>query len=123
MEGDRVSCQTPRVLDIPARSGRPAAQLGYLRPGDFGAMAAREVEAALSSFALKKVNGIILDLRDSPGGLYREAVRIADAFIKSGPLVSMVGVNATQRKDETATEAGTEPLVPVAVPGSPMSLA
>jgi hypothetical protein len=40
---------------------------------------------------------------------------VADAFIKSGTLVSMVGVGGGQRKDETATDSGKEPTVPLAV--------
>ena len=40
---------------------------------------------------------------------------MSDAFIKSGTLVSMVGVGGGQRKDETATDSGHEPTVPLAV--------
>ncbi|HVR04230.1 MAG TPA: S41 family peptidase, partial [Polyangia bacterium] len=40
---------------------------------------------------------------------------VSDAFIKSGTLVSMVGVGGGQRKDETASDSGHEPTVPLAV--------
>ena len=63
----------------------------------------------------EKVKGIIMDLRGNPGGLYEQAQKVADAFIKSGTLVSMVGVGGAQRKDETATDSGHEPTVPLAV--------
>jgi len=45
----------------------------------------------------------------------RQAQKVADAFIESGTLVSMVGVGGTQRKDETASKSDHEPKVPVAV--------
>ncbi|MBI2601991.1 MAG: S41 family peptidase [Deltaproteobacteria bacterium] len=38
-----------------------------------------------------KVKGIVFDLRDNPGGLLEEAVKIADLFIESGLIVSTVG--------------------------------
>ena len=56
-----------------------------------------------------------MDLRGDPGGLYEQAQKVADAFVKSGTLVSMVGVGGAQRKDETATDSGHEPTVPLAV--------
>ena len=66
-------------------------------------------------FEKEKVKGIIMDLRGNPGGLYEQAQKVADAFIESGTLVSMVGVGGAQRKDETATKSDHEPKVPVAV--------
>ena len=51
----------------------------------------------------------------NPGGLYEQAQKVSDAFIKAGTLVSMVGVGGAQRKDETASDSGHEPTVPLAV--------
>ena len=55
-----------------------------------------------------------MDLRGNPGGLYDQAQKVADAFIESGVLVSMVGVGGAQRKDEHATRNG-DTKVPLAV--------
>ena len=44
----------------------------------------------LALFDKEKVKGIIMDLRGDPGGLYEQAQRVADAFVKTGTLVSMV---------------------------------
>ena len=65
-------------------------------------------------FEQEKVKGIIMDLRENPGGLYDQAQKVADAFIESGVLVSMVGVGGAQQKDEHATR-NNEPKVPLAV--------
>jgi C-terminal peptidase prc len=105
----------PRILTAPAgRAGLPA-KIGYFHIAHIGAGAADEVERALSDFRLQHVAGIVVDLRGCPGGLYQQAVRVADAFIKKGTLASMVGVGASQRKDEPAHEDGSEPEVPLAV--------
>src|SRR5205814_4590971 len=45
----------------------------------------------------------------------KQATRVSDAAITAGALVSMVGVGGAQRKDETASDSGHEPTVPLAV--------
>ena len=97
------------------RPGQPAAKVGYFHMQHFSANSAGDLADALALFDREKVKGIIMDLRGNPGGLYEQAQKVSDAFIKSGTLVSMVGVGGAQRKDETATDSGHEPTVPLAV--------
>ncbi|EDZ48383.1 S41 family peptidase [Leisingera daeponensis] len=40
---------------------------------------------------LDKVNGIVLDLRNNPGGLLNQAIQVADSFLESGEIVSTRG--------------------------------
>ena len=42
---------------------------------------------------MDKVNGIILDLRNNPGGLLTQAIRVSDAFLEKGEIVSTRGRN------------------------------
>jgi carboxyl-terminal processing protease len=104
-----------RVLAVPAGPGQPAAKVGYFHMQHFSANSAGDLSDALALFDREKVKGIIMDLRGNPGGLYEQAQKVSDAFIKAGTLVSMVGVGGAQRKDETATDSGHEPTVPLAV--------
>jgi carboxyl-terminal processing protease len=104
-----------RILTSAASPGQPGGKVGYFHMQHFSANSAGDLAEALALFDKEKVKGIIMDLRGDPGGLYEQAQRVADAFIKSGTLVSMVGVGGAQRKDETASDSGHEPTVPVAV--------
>jgi carboxyl-terminal processing protease len=104
----------PRVLTAPALSGQPATKIGYFRIVSFSANTESDLTKALALFEQEKVKGIIMDLRENPGGLYDQAQKVADAFIESGVLVSMVGVGGVQQKDEHANRNG-EPKVPLAV--------
>jgi len=104
-----------RVMNVPAAPGQPAAKVGYFHMQHFSANSASDLAEALQMFEKEHVKGIIMDLRGNPGGLYEQAQKVADAFIESGTLVSMVGVGGAQRKDETATKSDHEPKVPVAV--------
>jgi carboxyl-terminal processing protease len=104
-----------RVLSVAPVGGQPAAKVGYFHMQHFSANSASDLAEALQMFEKERVKGIIMDLRGNPGGLYEQAQKVADAFIESGTLVSMVGVGGAQRKDETATKSDHEPKVPVAV--------
>jgi carboxyl-terminal processing protease len=104
-----------RVMSVPSGPGQPPAKVGYFHMQHFSANSAGDLADALAMFEREKVKGIIMDLRGNPGGLYEQAQKVSDAFIKSGTLVSMVGVGGAQRKDETASDSGHEPTVPLAV--------
>lgn len=62
-----------------------------------------------------KMDAIILDLRNNPGGLLNEAVSIADIFIDSGLLVYTKGRNEEQNMVFTAKESGTHNTKPLIV--------
>jgi carboxyl-terminal processing protease len=96
----------PRVFNVPASAGQPAAKVGYFRIISFSANTEADLGKALAYFEREKVKGIVMDLRGNPGGLYDQAQKVADAFVDSGVLVSMVGPGGTQRKDEHATRGG-----------------
>jgi carboxyl-terminal processing protease len=104
----------PRVFTVPAANGQPAAKVGYFRIVSFSANTESDLSKALAYFDRERVKGLVMDLRGNPGGLYDQAQKVADAFIDSGVLVSMVGPGGTQRKDEHATRGG-DTKVPLAV--------
>ena len=104
----------PRIFNVPASGKEPAAKVGYFRIISFSANTEADLTKALSYFEREKVKGIVMDLRGNPGGLYDQAQKVADAFIESGVLVSMVGPGGAQRKDEHATRNG-DTKVPLAV--------
>jgi carboxyl-terminal processing protease len=104
----------PRVLTAPASGGQPVAKIGYFRIVSFSANTDADLTKALTFFEHEKVKGIIMDLRGNPGGLYDQAQKVADAFIDSGVLVSMVSAGGAQRKDEHASRNG-DTKVPLAV--------
>lgn len=62
-----------------------------------------------------KISGLILDLRDNPGGLLDQAVRISDQFIESGVIVSTVGREKDSIEREFAHKRGTLKNFPIIV--------
>ena len=62
-----------------------------------------------------ELKGLVLDLRNNPGGLLDQAVAIADHFIASGPLVITVGEGRKKREERSASYIGSETQYPMAV--------
>ncbi|MDX5359428.1 MAG: S41 family peptidase [Rhodobacterales bacterium] len=61
-----------------------------------------------------KVNGVVLDLRNNPGGLLNQAIKVADAFLEQGEIVSTRGRKAGDGERFNATAGdltGGKPLV------------
>ncbi|MFY0627960.1 MAG: S41 family peptidase [Reichenbachiella sp.] len=58
--------------------------VGYMRLSDFTTNAGKEVEEALVQLKSQGAEKIVLDLRDNPGGLLDEAVKVANVFVPKG---------------------------------------
>ncbi|EES88847.1 S41 family peptidase [Helicobacter canadensis] len=61
----------------------------YVRVTSFDKNVSQRVEEELKKF--KKVDGIVLDLRNNPGGLLNQAVELSDLFLEDGVIVSQKG--------------------------------
>jgi len=76
------------------RADLPEPGYGYLRIAEFSDTTGSEVAAKLRE--LRKQNkaalkGLVLDLRDNPGGVLEAAVAVADTFLDSGVIVTAKG--------------------------------
>lgn len=68
--------------------------------------------------AIKKhpnVNGIIMDLRNNPGGLLNQAVGLVDIFVDSGVIVSQKGRDVSENSEYKASKNSTLTKLPLAV--------
>ena len=81
--------------EIPLHSVRAAILApgyGYARISSFQANTARDLRAAIEKQVRQApLDGLILDLRNNPGGLLEQAVRVADLFLDSGLIVYTKG--------------------------------
>lgn len=66
---------------------------GYVRISNFQENTRADLEAALKSLESKDggLKGLVLDLRDNPGGLLDQAVEVSDEFLEGGEIVSIKG--------------------------------
>lgn len=81
-----------RVSSIKAHLAEP--DLGYVRITHFSETTAEDLQRAIASLKTQngqKLAGLILDLRDNPGGLLEAGVAVADAFLDEGVIVTADG--------------------------------
>jgi carboxyl-terminal processing protease len=64
---------------------------------------------------MDNVNGIVLDLRNNPGGLLTQAIRVSDAFLEEGEIVSTRGRNPEDGDRYNATPGDLAEGKPVVV--------
>ncbi|WP_457621450.1 S41 family peptidase [Persephonella sp.] len=87
-------------------------KIGYIRLTQFQENSAEEFEKALKKF--KDKDGIIIDLRNNPGGLLSTAVEIADMLLDRGKLIVY-----TKGRDPRANEeyySTSSPIIPDDIP-------
>ncbi|MCK4259713.1 MAG: S41 family peptidase [Halanaerobiales bacterium] len=61
--------------------------IGIIYMSQFGQGVGKDVEAAMKDLESQGVKGIVLDLRNNPGGLISEAVNVSSIFMSAGPVV------------------------------------
>ncbi len=64
--------------------------IGYIQISNFDSSTGREFNEALSMLEEENMEGLILDLRDNPGGLLTEAIKVAQAIVPAGPITHVV---------------------------------
>lgn len=93
----------------------PDARIGYVRILNFESRTAEQLHEVLRPlFAQHRIRGLIIDVRNNPGGLLEVVVNIANRFLAEGLIVSTRGRNTPERP-YVALSAETYPLIPVAI--------
>jgi carboxyl-terminal processing protease len=112
-EGEAEALEIPIKRDvIKIRSVRSeiSDNIGIIRISTFSEQTAEGVEKAIASFHEKlgdKLTGVVIDLRNNPGGLLDQAVAVSDIFIDKGEIVSTRGRREEESQRFNAT-AGDE---------------
>ena len=91
---------------------------GYIKIKAFQGKTANDVQNALDTMvkeAKGKFKGVILDLRNNPGGLLDQAVAVSNVFLDGGIVVATQGARAHDRKEEYARRGKDKLKYPVVV--------
>ena len=112
---------TREIIRVPAVEGR-LLQDGcvYVQLRMFQEDSAQQLRHVLDEAADRAaraggVRGVLLDLRDNPGGLLSAAVLVADEFLNDGVIVSTRGRNGILLRENRASGPGTRPDWPLVV--------
>jgi len=91
---------------IPLRSVRHhrlSPDVGYVRISNFQSKTERDLKKALKDIEEEgPLKGLILDLRNNPGGLLNQAIKVSDMFLDEGLIVSTKGRDPSQNMEVAA---------------------
>ncbi len=90
-------------------------KLFYVRVSQFNRSTGGELRALMDQLQLEGLNGLVLDLRDDPGGALSAATEVADLFLDSGLIVSVKGRDPSNQESLYARAEGTLPDFPMVV--------
>lgn len=90
--------------------------LPYIRLSQFQERTAEDLQDALEEATNQgTLQGLVLDLRNNPGGLLDQAVKVADVFLKEGMIVYSEGRGGGSRMEWSASASNTQPEYPIFV--------
>jgi carboxyl-terminal processing protease len=108
---------TRAIIQIKSVKVKYFDDIGYIRIAAFQERTADDLNKALKDIG-KKLNpmkGLVLDLRNDPGGLLNQAIEVSDVFLKSGTIVSTRGRTKNMETKATAKDNGNELTCPMVV--------
>jgi len=84
---------TREIITVKSVKTRMEGNFGYLRIASFSETTANDTRDALAKLMTenKGMKGLVLDLRNNPGGLLDQSVGVADLFLDGGEIVSQRG--------------------------------
>jgi carboxyl-terminal processing protease len=89
--------------------------IGYIRVGSFEEKTAVQIREGIERLGGRKLKGLVLDLRNNPGGLMNAALETASYFLKPGQMILSVKGRNVPEKIERVPEGNSPYLFPVAV--------
>ncbi len=111
----KITREIIRIKSVKFRTLEPG--YGYVRVTQFQEGTDRDIERALESLVKESgsLDGLVLDLRNNPGGLLSQAVRVADLFLDSGLVVYTDGRLESQKQKYFARRPGSFVDFPIVV--------
>lgn len=89
---------------------------GYVQITEFSEHTGEEFDRALDKLLKQGIDGLIIDLRNNPGGLLDAAVEVAEPFFKKGEIIVYTQGRKPSDREDYRAEATGEPLnLPIAI--------
>jgi carboxyl-terminal processing protease len=104
-----------KIVSVSGRMLEPG--YAYVRVRTFQERTADDLRKVLADLhdETERFDGLVLDMRDNPGGLLDQAVKVTNAWLSDGLVVYTKGRVESQRQEFRATGSGAEPSYPMAV--------
>jgi len=111
-----IKIETVRDLEGRREFRLGADKIGYTRVLQFGEQTTGELEEAIKKLSSQGMEGLVLDLRDNPGGLLEQAVKVCSLFLPPKTLVvSTEGRDPSERREFRVPVRGRHYELPLVV--------
>jgi carboxyl-terminal processing protease len=108
-----------RIKIDPVKGELLDGDIGYLKIQSFHKNVAEDMNQFLDAMEKEsqdKLQGLIIDLRNNPGGYLNQAIKVSDRFLRNGVIVSTVeGAERTKEETHAKTTSKTLSDLPIAV--------
>ncbi len=107
----------PELLDSPSvdRAFLLQPGIGYIRVNGFDPQTGKQLKDAIEKLGGEKLKGLVLDLRDNPGGVVQAALEAASFFLKPGQKVLSVKGRSIEEQSVEVPKTATPYVFPLAV--------
>lgn len=111
---------TRQIIKVRAVKSAQFKDIAYIKINTFSEQAFLGLENELNKLkqkiGIKNIKGLVLDLRNNPGGLLDQAIKISDAFLpKDSVIVSIKGRSIDEREYRDAQDEVLLPKLPIVV--------
>jgi carboxyl-terminal processing protease len=107
---------TRKDIEVPyVETEMKTEEIGYISLAQFIENVGKDVEKAVADLKAQGAKGIILDLRNNPGGLLNESIDVASVFLDKGVVVSVKQKDETERILEVNQEINSDTQIPLIV--------
>ncbi|HWR38625.1 MAG TPA: S41 family peptidase [Patescibacteria group bacterium] len=116
---DREYALTRSNIQIKTVSGKMLPDdIGYIRIAMFNETTGKDLNQKYEELQKQGMKAVILDLRDNPGGLLEESVKVSGKFVPPGNVVTVIRRDGTRETHESKTNTPSLPLVVLINQGS-----
>ena len=100
---------TREIIEVQSvKSELKKKEIGYIRLTSFNENSSSQIKNKLNNFKKNKnIKGYILDLRNNPGGLLSQAIKISDFFLDNGEIVSTKSIKKSENRKWFAKKGDT----------------
>ena len=93
-------------------------EMGYIRVSMFSETTGKDFTRKLEELKDQGMTSLVLDLRNNPGGLIDQCVKVAELLVPKGPIVSVIGKDGDRETYQSSSTAAPLPLTVLVNGGS-----
>lgn len=97
IQRDTINIDSVHTIDLHDANGNPVTDVGYVKIDQFTQRTPAEIDAYLASIKGKSYKGLVIDVRNDPGGVVDSVVSVASDFVGRDPVLIVQGKDSTEQ--------------------------